>query len=94
MLISWVLYEPEWTADGKYLLIRSGVNADLKDELLPVRRDRGLPDLPKDGVTKPDTKGIAGGIVLAPGVNSALGPEKYAFTKTTVRRNIYRVWVE
>ena len=95
VLISWVLYEPEWTADGKYLLIRAGVNADLKDELLPVRRDRGLPDLPRDGVRKTeDTRGIARRIVLAPGVNSALGPEKYAFTKTTVRRNIYRVWVE
>ena len=31
VLISWVLYDPEWTADGKYLLIRAGVNADLKD---------------------------------------------------------------
>jgi eukaryotic-like serine/threonine-protein kinase len=86
----------EWTGDGKYLEIQPGAtNMNAKAELLPVRSDTGLPDLPKDGITKPeDTKGIAGGVVLGLAVNSAVSPEKYAFTKTNVRRNIYRVWVE
>ncbi len=49
----------------------------------------------KDGISKPeDTKGTAGRVLLAPEVNSSVSTEKYAFTKTSVRRNIYRVWVE
>ena len=95
VVVCQTLCEMEWTADGKYLLMQAGVNPDVKAELLPVRKDSGLPDLPKEGVTQPEyTKGIAGRVVLVQGVNSAVGPEKYAFTKTNVRRNIYRVWVE
>jgi eukaryotic-like serine/threonine-protein kinase len=85
----------EYTGNGKYLQVRVGVNEDVETDLLPVRRDTGLPDLPKDGISKPeDTKGIAGTVVLPPEVNSSVSPEKYAFTKTSVRRNIYRVWAE
>ena len=85
----------EWTSDGKYLKIRVGVNENVKTELLPVRGDTGLPDLPKEGITNSeDTKGIAGRVALAPAVNSAISAGKYAFTRTNVRRNIYRVWVE
>jgi serine/threonine protein kinase/Tol biopolymer transport system component len=85
----------EWTGDGKHLAMRVGANENAKTELLQVRSDTGLPDLPKAGLMKPeDTKGIAGSIVLRAEVNSAVSPEKYAFTKTNVRRNIYRVWVE
>ncbi len=71
------------------------MNENVETDLLPVRRDTGLPDLPKDGISKPeDTKGTAGRVLLAPEVNSSVSTEKYAFTKTSVRRNIYRVWVE
>ncbi|MGO9084233.1 MAG: protein kinase domain-containing protein [Candidatus Sulfotelmatobacter sp.] len=89
------LCKMRWTGDGKYLEIRPGSNTNVKTELLPVCSDTGLPDLPEEGITKPDdTKGIAGRVVLAPAVNSAVSPEEYAFTKTNVRRNIYRVWLE
>jgi hypothetical protein len=89
------LCDMAWTGDGKYLQLRTGVNENVNTELLPVRSDTGLPDLPKQGLTKlEDTKGIAGRVVLGLGVNSAVSPERYAFTKTNVRRNIYRVWVE
>ncbi|HYA22888.1 MAG TPA: protein kinase [Terriglobales bacterium] len=85
----------EWSDDGKYLVMRVAANENIKTELLPVRGDTGLPDLPKEGLSKPeDTKAIAGSIVLGAEVDSAISPEKYAFTKTNVRRNIYRVWVE
>jgi Tol biopolymer transport system component len=89
------LCKMEWTGDGKYLEMRAGVNENVKTELLPVRSDTGLPDLPKEGLTKPeDTKGIAGRVVLVPEVSSAVSPGKYAFTRRNVRRNIYRVSVE
>jgi Tol biopolymer transport system component/predicted Ser/Thr protein kinase len=85
----------EWTGDGKYLEMSPGDNENVNAEVLPVRSDTGLPDLPKEGITKPeDTKRIAGRVVLGLAVDSAVSPEKYAFTKTNVRRNIYRVWVE
>ncbi|HXX99743.1 MAG TPA: hypothetical protein VEI54_02410, partial [Candidatus Limnocylindrales bacterium] len=91
----WMLCDPIWTPDGKYVLMRPGADADRKSELLPIKRDSGLPDLPKEGVSKPeDTRGIAGRIELGKGVNSAVGPERYVYTRLNVKRNIYRVWVE
>jgi eukaryotic-like serine/threonine-protein kinase len=85
----------EFTRDGKYLQLRVGVNESVETDLLPVRTGTGLPDLPKNGIRQPeDIISIAGRVPLRPGVNSALSPEKYAFTKTNVRRNIYRVWLE
>jgi Tol biopolymer transport system component len=88
------LCEMEWTTDGKYLLMRIGVNP-VNTELLPVKKESGLPDLPKEGLGRPeDTLGIVGRMMVGQRVISAVGPDKYAFTKTNVRRNIYRVWVE
>jgi len=95
VVICRVLCDLEWTADGKYLQMRAEVRANVKTVLLPVRRNSGLPDLPKEGVRTPeDVIGIAGRVVLEQSVNSAVGPEKYVYSKTNVRRNIYRVWVE
>jgi len=85
----------DYTSNGGYLQVRVGVNENVETDLLPLRRDTGLPDIPKDGISKPeDIKGIAGRVALAPDLNSAISPEKYAFTKTNIRRNIYRVWLE
>jgi len=94
-VLCWTLCQLEWTADERYLRLRVGVSANEKTQLLPVRSDTGLPDFPKNGVAKSeDTRGIPGRVVLVPEVTSVVNPEKYAFTKANVRRNIYRVWIE
>lgn len=83
-----------WSVDGKYLTLQFGptVNSHSQAYLLPVSSERGLPELPPDGVKGPeDLKKSSIGMLLPRGVDSVLGPENYAYTVTNTRRNIYRI---
>ncbi len=83
-----------WTVDGKYLALQFGLlpNSLLPTYLLPVSGDRGLPELPPEGLNGPeDLKQSNRGTLLPTGADSALGPEKYSYTVTNIRRNIYRI---
>jgi eukaryotic-like serine/threonine-protein kinase len=83
-----------WSLDGRYLALQFilGPNSFSQARLLPVRRGRGLPELPPEGLSGPeDSKKWNRGIVLPRGVDSALGPEKYSYTIMNIRRNIYRI---
>jgi len=64
--------------------------------VLEVRKDNtGLPELPSEGFRSIDElKAAARGRILPGGTDSIVTPEKYAYTKTAVRRNIFRVPVE
>jgi eukaryotic-like serine/threonine-protein kinase len=82
-----------WSMDGKYLALQFGLppNEQTRTYLLPVSGGRGLPESPPEGlVDSEDSKKSNRGIVL-PRVDSVLGPEKYSYTKTNIRRNIYRI---
>jgi len=60
--------------------------------LLPVSGEDELPHLPPKGLSGPeDLKKSNSTMILPIGVDSALGPEKYSYTETNIRRNIYRV---
>ncbi len=77
-----------WTVDGRYMLMQF----DGKTYLIAVKKETGLPELPKDGAGgAQDLTASDRARVLPEGANSVLGPEKYLYTKTNVRRNIYRV---
>jgi hypothetical protein len=70
---------------------KSRIMTAFSSYLLPVSGGRGLPELPPEGLVGPeDLKESNRGIVL-PRVDSVIGPEKYSYTKTNIRRNIYRI---
>lgn len=84
----------QWSVDGKYLALQFGPTPNTQSQtyLLPVSRERGLPELPPEGLSSPeDLRKSNRGMVLPRGMDSALGPEKYSYTITNVRRNIYRI---
>ena len=86
-----VLCLESWSTDGKYLHVYLGRGT----YLMEVKKETGLPELPKEGLKGPeDLEGSAKVKVLPEGADSVVGPEKYAYTKTNVRRNIFRVPVE
>ena len=86
-VISYVLCITGWSIDGKYMQIFAG-----QSWLLEVKKGSGLPALPKDGLAGPeDFNRLSKAPTWANYADSVLSPEKYAFTRTNVRRNIYRI---
>jgi serine/threonine protein kinase/Tol biopolymer transport system component len=84
----------QWSVDGKYLTLQFGPTPNTQSQtyLLPVSGKRRLPELPPEGLRGPEyLEKSNGGIVLPKGMDSALGPEKYSYTITNIRRNIYRI---
>jgi hypothetical protein len=82
-----------WSLDGKYLAIQfhPTIHSD-ETFLLPVSTERGLPDLPPEGLAGPEDSREAHRVTVVPkGLDSEFGPEKYSYTITNVRRNIYRM---
>ncbi len=81
-----------WDANGAHLLI------NLRDAafFVPTEKGLGLPPLRAEGIEvsgelkKLVKNGGSGWLV----VESAVSPEVYAFTRTRVRRNLYRIAVE
>ena len=80
-----------WTADGKYTGLQFGASGDSEIALVPVMKGSGLPDVPTGGWRGPEDVKGKGDFKLPPRVDSVIGPQKYAYTRTTIRRNIYRV---
>jgi Tol biopolymer transport system component len=82
-----------WSVDGKFFQVQIGANREWESFLLPIKKETGLPELPKEGLE--ESKELKG-IVKFPlgGADTVMGPEKYAYTKINVRRNIYRVPLE
>jgi Tol biopolymer transport system component len=77
-----------WSVDGKYMHIFVGPQT----YFLEVKKQTGLPELPKEGVgSSEDLKKVGKAYELLDQVDSAVGPEKYACVRTNVRRNVYRV---
>ena len=60
--------------------------------LFEVKKETGLPELPKEGFgTEEELRKAKGAYELPPEVDSLIGLGNYAYTRTNVRRNIYRV---
>ena len=82
----------DWSVDGKYLALQFRPKDHYETYLLTVSGERGLPDLPLEGLSGPeDLKKSNRATVLPRGVDSVLDSEKYSYTITNVRRNIYRI---
>jgi eukaryotic-like serine/threonine-protein kinase len=83
-----------WSLDGEYLALSflKMPNSLSQTYLLPVNGERGLPELPPEGLGGPeDLKKSKRVTVLPMEVDSVLGPENYSYTLTNIRRNIYRI---
>ena len=82
-----------WSVDGKYLAFQFHPAPHSEEAfLLPVSAERGLPDLPPEGLAGPEDSRKAHRVTVVPkGLDSEFGPEKYSYTLTNVRRNIYRI---
>jgi hypothetical protein len=81
-----------WSVDGKYLVVQLGLPNYIKSIFcLPVIVERGLPELPPQGLRGPEDIRKPRQQMLPRRVNSVLGPEKYSYTIASIRRNIYRI---
>jgi eukaryotic-like serine/threonine-protein kinase len=81
-----------WSVDGKYLIVQfRPAPHSVETYSWPVSAERGLPDLPPEGLSGPEDSRKTNRVTVLPkGVDSVLG-EKYSYTITNVRRNIYRI---
>jgi Tol biopolymer transport system component len=82
-----------WSVDGKYLALQfHPLPHSMETYLLPVNGENGLPELPPEGLIGPEDLKKSNRVVVLPrGVDSVFGPEKYSYTITNIRRNIYRI---
>lgn len=82
-----------WSMDGKYLTVQFQPPLhSMETYFLPVSAERGLPNLPPEGLSGPEDARKANRVtVIRKGADSAFGPEKYSYTITNIRRNIYRI---
>ena len=82
-----------WSVDGKYLALQfHPLPHSMETYLLPVSGENGLPELPPEGLIGAEDLKKSNRVVILPrGVDSVFGPEKYSYTITNIRRNIYRI---
>ena len=82
-----------WSVDGKYLALQfQPLPHSLETYLIPVSGESGLPEFPPEGLIGPEDLKKSNRVVVLPrGVDSVFGPEKYSYTITSIRRNIYRI---
>jgi hypothetical protein len=81
-----------WDTQGKFFGLQFPNAGDANTYVIPVSPARGLPNLPPNGVTDgKDLKGDKKVLVIPHGIESAVSPTLYSFTRETIRRNIYRI---
>jgi eukaryotic-like serine/threonine-protein kinase len=80
-----------WDRTGKSLYLTLPTTGDKNVYALPLQ-PTGLPKLPPAGVSGPEQLVRMKAPILAPGVMESGGiPSQYAYTRGTVRRNLYRI---
>ena len=80
-----------WDRDGKALYLSFPTGGGTNTYALPLQRT-GLPKLPPGGISSPQELNRMKVPILAPGVIESGGtPSQYAYTRSTVRRNLYRI---
>jgi serine/threonine protein kinase/Tol biopolymer transport system component len=80
-----------WDRTGKSLYMTLPTSGDHNTYALPLRRT-GLPSLPPAGISSAQELVRMKVPILAPGVMESGGtPSQYAYTRFTIRRNLYRI---
>ena len=81
-----------WDISGRFFYLGSGSPDDSNNYMLPVNPARGIPNFPPGGLTKGvDLKADKRVIAIPQGIESAVRPDYYSYTRRNVRRNIYRI---
>jgi len=86
-----------WTPDGGYLVLdwwgAAGMDSSRKTFAIPLRNGKMLPPLPPNGIkSRSELDSIPGLRVIGqPSAVPGPGLETYAFTRTSVHRNLYRI---
>ena len=79
-----------WSPDGRRLFISAGRGRGVH---LPIAPGRVWPNLPESGIESPDVAVKLPGAGLIEQQTPAPGPgaSTYVFTKTEIRRNLFRI---
>jgi len=91
-----------WSTDGKSFRVRPGVHANddatistapqVRTLLIPVPGGRGLPVLPASGIpSDPAWQGPPGTQLIDRNMLSALDARTYAFVRSDLQRNLFRI---
>jgi DNA-binding winged helix-turn-helix (wHTH) protein/Tol biopolymer transport system component len=87
---------PSWSSDGRFLVVpvedSSGAGPG-RSLAIPVGEGESLPDLPQGGIPSLAEPSILKGAdsIGRAEIVPAKDPERYAWVKTTVQRNLYRI---
>jgi eukaryotic-like serine/threonine-protein kinase len=81
----------QWSQDGKYLEVQMNDADPAHAYLLPVRKETGLPGLPREGLTVDDFSKQLGQLVRFPIAESIFSLNTYSYLRTSTRRNIFRI---
>ena len=86
-----------WTPDGGYLVLdpwgSGGMDANRKTFAIPLHNGRMLPPLPPNGIKSRSDLDAIPGLRVIDQPSAVPGPDlaAYAFTRTSVHRNLYRI---
>jgi hypothetical protein len=84
-----------WAPDGTFLYVGlepSSHGMPGKTLAIPIRPGQTVPDLPANGIHGPDTSDFPGSIVIdAWQISPGPIPSVYAYVKTTMHRNLFRI---
>jgi Tol biopolymer transport system component len=93
VLVCATLCTTDWDASGAHMFFWLGM--DTNTYMLPTANGRGLPKLPANGVLAPEQfKALGNAKVLPAQVESAMTPDIYVYTRTSTRRNLYRIPIQ
>ena len=82
----------DWDASGMHMFFKFMNGRDMSSYFLPPELGRGTPKLPPGGVLDgQELRGLNKVKVIAAEVESAMTPDFYSYTRTSIRRNLYRI---
>jgi eukaryotic-like serine/threonine-protein kinase len=86
------LCRPRWDAEDKLLYLGFIQQGEQVTYGLPIQPGSELPALPPGGLTSnADALKVKGAVTVRQNLSSALNASVYAFVRSTIRRNIYRI---
>jgi eukaryotic-like serine/threonine-protein kinase len=84
-----------WSDDGRYFRLSIWAATGAPTYVFTLHKPNGLPDLPKEGLSREQAaKEVEEVRTLDKNVDSLLSPDKFSYTRATIRRNIFRVPID
>jgi hypothetical protein len=84
-----------WDLSGTHMYLELLSRGEDKTYFLALENGHGLPKLPAGGVASGEELGaLVKANVVSDWVESAMTPESYSYTRTNIRRNLYRIPIQ